>query len=508
MFVRLRRMLGESTARKRPPGPPSTQPVHPVVQRVFSNDRNAVVLTLANIMEGRPSLRALVATIVRLGLVNEKPRAGAVTSVRVLIQSVPSSTDPRPAQIPPPLSACATFASELAQFSEVDVAQAEKAIASFADTLRDLEAMLLESRDIREIESLVNDSPNLNLPLSQHLPLLSLTLLSIIRAPGFSITLFSLNPHQHPTHTQQGEGGGERGNGFLDGLLYAPLGVPQSTLRDPQGIPRASQSANRLRTLSQGTPRDSDALVALTRPGCLWASLGVREHPWENMVFPDAFFHYTGLNPATLGRVMDVPSLGNKPHWNDKILTLAYKNKFRMVWPSKLEPWPGQKGWDPNLWQTEFLNAVIKFYADGYIRIESWSEEERELSETDPAFGLTPIVVSPSKSKRTIMFQVKDVRAWFDSRKDRAVMQLAKTSDVPMKRARKGRQLSAEIDAIYQSGPSNRPEIRNAKECNQFFKGMGMPQYVDPSVDDDDGDGEQEEPGSSPPRPVKRRRVI
>lgn len=161
-----------------------------------------------------------------------------------------------------------------------------------------------------------------------------------------------------------------------------------------------------------------------------------------------------------------------------------------------------------------------------FLSVRVWSDhwvsvDERALNENDPAFALIPLVKSPSQSNPTIMFQVKDCEKWFKKRQTLAAIPLAGRYDVPLERVRKRKEISDEIDLIRKSGPSNRPEIRNKKACNTFFKSVGMPEFVIPDSDTaggrsdamsgrpdstGGGDDEEEDLHSSPPRPSKRRR--
>ncbi|KAJ3549572.1 hypothetical protein NMY22_g836 [Coprinellus aureogranulatus] len=105
-----------------------------------SSERDLLVLAFATLLEGKSSLKALVAAIVRLGV--ENPRS-EVLAIR------------------PQFNKCAAFAVQLARFSECDPPQAEKAIASFSKTVLRLEAMVMASSDDeknQEIESAINES--------------------------------------------------------------------------------------------------------------------------------------------------------------------------------------------------------------------------------------------------------------------------------------------------------------------------------------------------------------
>ncbi|KAJ3507465.1 hypothetical protein NMY22_g16923 [Coprinellus aureogranulatus] len=203
-----------------------------------------------------------------------------------------------------------------------------------------------------------------------------------------------------------------------------------------------------------------------------------------------------------IATAMGVPSV-ERPRWKEKILDLAYLNKFTVIWPSALVPWPGSEDWDPN-------------------GVERWSEDHCALGEGDPAFGLIPLVKSPSKRTPTIMAQVKDCEAWFKKRKTALATTLAGRHPVPLERARKSKEISDEIDIVRKSGPSNRPEIRNKKAVNTFFRAVSMPEKIVPISS---GGGEEEEPAHEvdeeveegdarsspaqlPERPVKRRRYI
>ncbi|KAJ3537110.1 hypothetical protein NMY22_g5738 [Coprinellus aureogranulatus] len=168
-----------------------------------------------------------------------------------------------------------------------------------------------------------------------------------------------------------------------------------------------------------------------------------------------------GLYADAVGK-RDAPTLIWNQNWTNALVAA----KLTFYIPGEFNAIPGTGDWNPSNWKVPACKAFLKFLRDKdyVVRMEPWSEENRQLMQGDPRYKTIPIVVSSTPPKNTIK-TVGDTLHQQMSDAGSAGPNVIGITDKPLEVARNRSELKKDLRASHKGDP-----VKDQERLNRFLE--------------------------------------